>query len=85
MSIEELLLQEFHEKTISTGKMYRLTNKVCDAEDKLKAKLNEEQEDLYIKLNDAIDKLHLEAIDEALIYGFRYGVSLVNELRHIKL
>ena len=85
MSIEEILLQEFHERTISTGKMYRLTNKVCGAEDKLKGKLNEEQEELYIKLNDALDKLHLEAIDEALLYGFRFGVSLINELRQIKM
>lgn len=84
MPIEKILMQEFHERTLSTGKMYRLTNRVCEAEDKLTVKLNEEQKELYRKFNDAIDSLHLEAIDEALLYGFRFGISLVNELKQIK-
>lgn len=85
MSIEEKLLQEYNEREITTGKMYRLTNRVCDAEDKLLDKLNEEQKELFKKFNEAQDKLHLQSSNEALIYGFRYGVSLVNELRNINL
>lgn len=84
MSIEKILMQEFHERTLSSGKIYRLTNRVCEAKDKLTVKLNEEQKELYRKFNDAIDSLHLEAIDEALLYGFRFGISLVNELKQIK-
>ena len=84
MSIEKILMQDFHERTLSSGKIYRLTNKVCEAEDKLNVKLNEEQKELYRKFNDAIDSLHLQAIEEALLYGFRFGISLVNELKQIK-
>ncbi|MBQ7327716.1 MAG: hypothetical protein IJX00_01970 [Clostridia bacterium] len=84
MSIEKILLQVFHERTLSTGEVCRLTNMVCEAEDKLTVKLNEEQKELYRKFNDAIDSLHLQAIEEALLYGFRFGISLVNELKQIR-
>lgn len=84
MFIEEKMIQEFHERDLTNGKIYKLLNKVCDTEDKLVSKLNEEQNDFLKKFNDAVDKLHLEAIEEALIYGFRYGVSLLNELSLIK-
>lgn len=84
MSIEEKMIQEFHERDLTNGKIYKLLNKVCDTEDKLVSTLNEEQNDFLKKFNDAVDKLHLEAIEEALIYGFRYGVSLLNELSLIK-
>jgi len=84
MSIEEKMIQEFHERDLTNGKIFKLLNKVCDTEDKLVSTLNEEQNDFLKKFNDAVDKLHLEAIEEALIYGFRYGVSLLNELSLIK-
>ena len=42
MSIEERLLQEFNERDISSGRMYRLSNKVCDTEEKLRVRLDEE-------------------------------------------
>lgn len=84
MSIEEKMIQEFHERDLTNGKIFKLLNKVCDTEDKLLSTLNEEQNDFLKKFYDAVDKLHLEAIEEALIYGFRYGVSLLNELSLIK-
>ena len=85
MSIEERLLQEYNEREIATGKIYRLSVKVCDAEEKLRIKLNEEQIELLRKFNEAQDKHHMAEVDEALIYGFRYGVSLINELRQIRV
>lgn len=85
MSIEERLLQEFNERDISSGRMYRLSNKVCDTEEKLRIKLDEEQIELLRKFNEAQDKHHMAEVDEALLYGFRFGVSLMNELRQINL
>lgn len=84
MSIEEKLLQEYNEREISTGKIYRLSVKVCDTEEKLRNKLNEEQLELLRKFNEAQDNHYLAEVNEALIYGFRYGISLINELRLIK-
>ena len=85
MSIEEKLLQEYNEREISTGKMYRLSVKVCDTEEKLRLRLDEEQIELLTRLNELQDKYHLEEVDEALLYGFRFGVSLINELKQIKM
>lgn len=85
MHIEEKLLQEYNEREISTGKMYRLSVKVCDTEEKLREKLNDEQLELLRRFTEAQDKLHLQSSNEALIYGFRSGVSLINELRAIKI
>ena len=69
---------------MSTGKMYRLSVKVCDTEEKLREQLDEEQLELLRKFNEAQDKQHMAEVDEALLYGFRFGVSLINELRQIK-
>lgn len=85
MSIEEKLLQEFNEREVANGRMHRLCSKVVDAEQRLKEKLNQEQLELLTRLNELQDKYHLEAIDEALIYGFRFGVSLINEFKQIKM
>lgn len=85
MSIEEKLLQEYNEREISTGKMFRLSVKVCDTEEKLRNKLDEEQIELLRKFNEAQDNHHLAEVNEALLYGFRFGISLINELRQIKL
>ena len=85
MSIEEKLLQEFNEREVANGSMYRLCSKVVDAEQRLKEKLNQEQLELLTRLNELQDKYHLEEVEEALLYGFRYGVSLINELKQIKM
>lgn len=85
MSIEEKLLQEFNEREVANGRMHRLCSKVVDAEQRLKEKLNQEQFELLTRLNELQDKYHLEEVDEALIYGFRFGVSLINELKQIKM
>lgn len=85
ISIEEKLLQKFNEREVANGSMYRLCSKVVDAEQRLKEKLNDEQLELLRKFNEAQDKHHMEEVDEALLYGFRFGVSLINELREIKM
>lgn len=85
MFIEEKLLQEFNEREVANGRMHRLCSKVVDAEQRLKEKLNDEQLELLRKFNEAQDKHHMEEVDEALLYGFRFGVSLINELKQIKM
>ena len=63
MSIEEKLLQEFNEREVTNGTIYRLCSKVVDAEQRLKEKLDEEQIELLRKFNEAQDKHHMEEID----------------------
>jgi len=84
MSIEETLKQKYNDRDIN-GKTFRLSNKVCNAEEKLNKTLTDEQKELFRIFTDAIDKLQLEEVDQALIYGFRYAISLINELKLIKL
>jgi len=83
MYIEEKLLQEYNEKDISSGKMVRLSNKVINAENKLKKELNEKQCEMFSEFIEAQDKQAMAQIDEALIYGFRFAVSLINDLKKI--
>lgn len=85
MFIEEKLLQEFNEREVANGRIHRLCSKVVDAEQRLTEKLNQEQLELLTRLNELQDKYHLEEVDEALLYGFRFGVSLINELREINI
>lgn len=85
MFIEEILKQEFHEREATSARMYRLSDKICDTEEKLMSVLNEEQKELLDNFNQAQDKLHMEEIDEALLYGFRFGVSVINELKQINI
>lgn len=84
MSIEQNLIQEYNERD-TNGKMIRLSNKVSNAEEKLKQKLTDEQKELLKTFIEILNKQHIEEIDDALIYGFRYGISLINELKLIKM
>lgn len=56
-----------------------------NSEEKLRRELTEEQQELFRHFTEALDKHHMEEVDDALIYGFRYGISLINELKLIKM
>ena len=84
MSIEETLKQEYNDRD-ANGKMLRLSNRVCNSEEKLRKELTEEQQELFRHFTEALDKHHMAEVDDALIYGFRYGISLINELKLIKM
>ena len=82
MTIEKTLIQEYNDR-YANGKMIRLANKVCNAEERLTKQLTEEQQELFRIFTEALDMQHMEGVNDALLFGFRYGISLVNELRHI--
>ena len=44
----------------------------------------EEQQELYRKFTERHDKLTAEEMNEAVFYGFRFAVSIINELKQIK-
>ncbi|MDY3659197.1 MAG: hypothetical protein SO085_03150 [Eubacteriales bacterium] len=58
---------------------------VCKAEDELFTTLTDEQKDLYRKFNEKEMQLHCEEEEDALLYGFRYAVSLINQLNKIDI
>ena len=84
MSIEEIMLEQFNERDIASGKVYKCMNLLCDAENALTKTFTEEQQELYRKFTERHDKLTAEELNEAVIYGFRFAVSIINELKQIK-
>lgn len=85
MNIEDKVLESYRDRNLATGKVCRLLELVCKAEDRLFETLNEGQQKLYRNFNDAEMKLHCDELDDAVLYGFRFAVSLINQLNKIDL
>lgn len=83
MTVKEHLIEDYAEEDISSGKSYRLLDKICKAEKELVEKLTEDQLDLFKAFRELDDKKFADDIDQALIYGFDYAVKVIKELKEL--
>ena len=83
MNIEKQLLGELCNKNIDSIKANRKLSEVCDKQDEFFKTFSEDQINIYRELESLEMDLLTIRIEEAAIYGFRYAVSLINQLNKI--
>lgn len=80
MNVIEQLKNDFHERDISTAKTYKRLIKLVEAEEEFMSSLTKEQCTKYLKLQNLDGLKHLDEIDEALEFGFKYTLQIIKNL-----
>ena len=60
--------------------MVQLSNNLCDTESKFLSTLSEKQQKIFLKYSDLVVKYESEALENSLVYGFNFAISIIKEL-----